>query len=143
MARYVPFDRMVTEPEEHGGESANGSQRRATECGEAFVYSGRSSKNTTAISDTQDTMIDALAKHQLLAKARVRSLALGRFSATYVYIDGVVHLIPPNSLTMADVEYSHDDFDVVRTDARFGGFEELKLKDGSTVRTRSHDSTTI
>ena len=35
--------------------------------------------------------------------------------------------------TMADVEYSHDDFEVVRTDARFGGFEELKLKNGSTV----------
>ncbi|KZT64544.1 hypothetical protein DAEQUDRAFT_717868 [Daedalea quercina L-15889] len=33
---------------------------------------------------------------------------------------------------MADVEYSHDDFEVVRTDPRFGGFEELKLKDGST-----------
>ncbi|EPS93371.1 hypothetical protein FOMPIDRAFT_60893 [Fomitopsis schrenkii] len=35
---------------------------------------------------------------------------------------------------MADVEYSHDDFEVVRTDPRFGGFEVLKHKDGSTVR---------
>jgi hypothetical protein len=25
-------------------------------------------------------------------------------------------------------EYKHDDFEVVRTDQRFGGFEELKLK---------------
>ena len=25
-------------------------------------------------------------------------------------------------------EYKHDDFEVVRTDKRFGGFEELKLK---------------
>ncbi|EPS93370.1 hypothetical protein FOMPIDRAFT_1056031 [Fomitopsis schrenkii] len=33
---------------------------------------------------------------------------------------------------MADVEYSHDDFEVVRTDPRFGGFEVLKHKDGST-----------
>ncbi|KAI0697584.1 hypothetical protein BC835DRAFT_1413620 [Cytidiella melzeri] len=33
---------------------------------------------------------------------------------------------------MADVDYSHQDFELVRTDERFGGFEEVKLKDGST-----------
>ncbi|KAI0724977.1 hypothetical protein C8Q72DRAFT_786381 [Fomitopsis betulina] len=35
---------------------------------------------------------------------------------------------------MADVQYSHDDFEVVRTDPRFGGFEVLKHKDERTVR---------
>ena len=25
-------------------------------------------------------------------------------------------------------DYKHDDFDVVRTDQRYGGFEEVKLK---------------
>ncbi|KIL67264.1 hypothetical protein M378DRAFT_159661 [Amanita muscaria Koide BX008] len=34
---------------------------------------------------------------------------------------------------MSDLEkYNHDDFEVVRTDKRFGGFEELKLKKDST-----------
>ncbi|KAI0697586.1 hypothetical protein BC835DRAFT_1305183 [Cytidiella melzeri] len=33
---------------------------------------------------------------------------------------------------MTDVDYSHQDFEIVRTDKRFGGFEEVKLKDGST-----------
>lgn len=35
---------------------------------------------------------------------------------------------------MSDVEYLHTDFEVVRIDPRFGGFEEVKLKDGSMVR---------
>jgi hypothetical protein len=30
-------------------------------------------------------------------------------------------------------EYKHDDFEVVRTDQRFGGFEELQLKTSSAT----------
>ena len=36
-------------------------------------------------------------------------------------------------------EYKHDDFEVVRTDNRFGGFEELRLKDqNATVSSYYH-----
>lgn len=33
-------------------------------------------------------------------------------------------------------EYQHDDFEVVRKDTRFGGFEELKLRREDTTHTR-------
>jgi len=39
--------------------------------------------------------------------------------------------------TMSDLhEYKHDDFEVVRTDNRFGGFEELRLKNQNATDTR-------
>ena len=34
---------------------------------------------------------------------------------------------------MTDTTYSHQDFEIVRTDKRFGGFEEVKLKRGDGV----------
>jgi hypothetical protein len=34
--------------------------------------------------------------------------------------------------------YRHDDFDVVRTDKRFGGFEELNHKDLIISKVGSH-----
>ncbi|KAI5983900.1 hypothetical protein EDD15DRAFT_2375885 [Pisolithus albus] len=33
-------------------------------------------------------------------------------------------------------EYQHDDFEVVRKDTRFGGFEELKLRKENATHTR-------
>ncbi|KAI6134241.1 hypothetical protein EDD17DRAFT_1659331 [Pisolithus thermaeus] len=33
-------------------------------------------------------------------------------------------------------EYQHDDFEVVREDTRFGGFEELKLRRENSAHTR-------